>query len=87
MTSLHYTAGNGHLEVARLLLERYAKIEARDSIGLTPISFRIDSGRLPDLPLLLDYNASAYPQPRRKDSTVSRSVSQSLRRRSIPTHT
>ena len=33
MTALHNAAGNGHLEVARLLIERGAKLEAVDNVS------------------------------------------------------
>ncbi len=33
---LHYAADNGHLEVARLLLERSAKMEAKENVR-TPL--------------------------------------------------
>ena len=55
MTSLHYAETNGHLEAARLLLERNAEVDARDCIGFTPFLFASTDGRLRILPLLLDY--------------------------------
>ena len=33
MTALHNAAGNGHLEVARLLIERGAKLEAVNNVS------------------------------------------------------
>ena len=52
-TSLHYACLKGHREVALLLLERGADIEAGDSIGWTPLHYACDRGHIETALLLV----------------------------------
>ncbi len=59
-TSLHYAVATGHLEAARLLLERDAEVNARDDRGFTPFFYASARGDPDVLQLLLDHNADEH---------------------------
>ncbi len=45
MTSLHFAAENGHLEVVIELLKMEADMKARDDIGDTPVHKAAEAGQ------------------------------------------
>jgi ankyrin repeat protein len=56
-TALHHAAKYGHVEVAKLLLDRGAKIEAKDINDLTPLHLAASNGYLEVDKLLFDRGA------------------------------
>ncbi len=57
MTPLHEAAAMGHLEVARLLLERGADVNAKNKHGFTPLHFAAGIGHTDVAKLLLEHGA------------------------------
>ena len=57
MRALHYAAREGHLEVARALLEFGAEKEAVSSGGKSPLLWAVTQGHLDIVQLLLDFGA------------------------------
>ena len=58
-TPLHEAARNGHLETARVLLDRGADVNARDSRGLTPLHYAASNGHLDTARMLVKMGAKA----------------------------
>jgi hypothetical protein len=58
-TALHWCAADGHADVAELLLERGADLEAAGANGWTPLHLAANNGRLDMARLLLDAGADA----------------------------
>ena len=56
-TPLHYATMIGHPDVARILLESKADVNARDSQDGTPLHHAVRSGRKDVVSLLLEFNA------------------------------
>ena len=60
MTPLHRSCGRGHLETARLLLDRGSTaIDEKDGDGMTPLHHACRRGRLETARLLLDRGSTA----------------------------
>lgn len=58
LSLLHRAAEGGHMEVAKLLLERRAKVAARAADGRQPIHWASEAGHTNFVQLLLDQNAN-----------------------------
>ena len=56
-TCLMISALNGHLSICRLLLDKGAQVEARDSIDWTPLHFAVSRGHVEIVRLLCDRGA------------------------------
>jgi hypothetical protein len=61
-TPLHYAAENGHIEIAHLLLQNGANVNAKDKIGNTPLHFAAIHGHIDILHLLVDNGADLEAQ-------------------------
>ncbi|HEU4851066.1 MAG TPA: ankyrin repeat domain-containing protein [Telluria sp.] len=59
-TPLHYAAASGQAEIAKLLLERRADIDARAPTGATPLMMAAQEGQGEMVRLLLARGANAY---------------------------
>lgn len=59
-TPLHWAASFGHLAVVRLLLEREADVNARNSLGLAPLARAAWKGELGVAALLLRHGADVH---------------------------
>jgi hemoglobin len=59
-TALHMAARRGNLEIARVLLDCGAKIDARDSLGDTPLRRAVNCGQLQIASLLLAAGADMH---------------------------
>lgn len=56
-TPLHLASGEGHVEVARFVIEHHASITVQDKDGLTPLHWASRQGRLEVTCLLIEYGA------------------------------
>ena len=56
-TCLMEAAWNGHLDICRLLIDKGAQQEAKDSIGWTPLHWAADQGHVEIVRLLCDRGA------------------------------
>ncbi|XP_077997116.1 putative palmitoyltransferase ZDHHC13 [Glandiceps talaboti] len=56
-TSLHYGAGNGHLDICKLLLKAGAQVNAADEDNRTSLHYAADSGHFDICKLLLEAGA------------------------------
>ena len=54
---LHYACCEGHLEVARLLLENGADVSTENNDGITPVQCAVQLGHVAVAALLLEYGA------------------------------
>lgn len=59
-TPLHYAAAGGHVDIAALLLEREANIDAQAPNGTTPMMMAAQEGQQDVVRLLLARGANAY---------------------------
>ena len=66
ITPLHAACGNGHVDVARLLLEKGAMVDWRDSDGRTPLFAAAKWGHVGTARLLLKAGADARREDNRK---------------------
>ena len=57
MTCLMTAAYNGHFDICRLLLDKGAQLDAKDSIDWTPLLFAASQGRIEIVRLLCDRGA------------------------------
>ena len=55
MTCLHVAADHGHLAICRLLLDKGAQVEARNSVDCTPLHFAAHYGHIEIVRLLCDH--------------------------------
>jgi ankyrin repeat protein len=55
----HFAASGGHIEIARILLDRDAEVNSRDDRGATPLLSALQNGHAEVAQLLLDHNADA----------------------------
>jgi len=62
LTSLHYAARHDHVEVARLLVEAGAKVDAREANGITPLLMAISSDNVEVAHFLLSRGANVNAQ-------------------------
>jgi len=60
MTPLMFAAREGHVEVARLLLDAGAEVNAADRNGITPLFMAIGSNRIPAARLLVERGADIH---------------------------
>lgn len=65
-TALHMAARRGHTEIAQALLDRGAQVDARDSLGDTPLRRAVNCGKVDVARLLLDRGADARSQGSKK---------------------
>jgi len=56
-TCPHTAAMNGHLAICRLLLDKGAQLEAKDSVGWTPLHWAASQGHIEIVRLLCDRGA------------------------------
>lgn len=70
MTPLGAAAFNGHLAVARFLLDNKAEIDARDRNGYTALHRAADAGHKTMVELLLDRGANVNPAPERDNQPL-----------------
>jgi hypothetical protein len=61
-TPLHYAAWNGHVEIARLLLQNGAEVNARSNNGYTPLHSASIFGQVDILHLLVENGANLEAQ-------------------------
>src|SRR5262245_17024121 len=74
-TALHRAASRGHLQAARLLLDRGAKVDAADGEGVTPLVLAAYRGHTDVVKLLLERGAYVNAQERRNGlSSLSHAV-------------
>lgn len=64
ITALHGAAGQGHVALTKMLLERGAPVDARDWNGATPLIFAAYHGRVETMRLLLERGAEIDLQPK-----------------------
>lgn len=62
VTPLHDTAYNGHVDVAELLIDHNAKVDAKDRHNYTPLMFASANGKSEIVKLLLQHKADLYLQ-------------------------
>lgn len=73
-TLLHDAVQHGQADVAALLLDRRAKIDARTADGLTPLHMAAQNGDLPLIGLLLARQAAINPLDARGWTPLDRAV-------------
>jgi hypothetical protein len=56
-TCLMTAAGNGHLDICRLLIDKGAQVEAKDTCDVTPLHWAAIKGLIEVVSLLCDYGA------------------------------
>jgi hypothetical protein len=61
-TPLHWAALKGHIEIARLLLQNGAEVNAKDYDGRTPLHFAASQGKVDILHLLVENDADLEAQ-------------------------
>jgi hypothetical protein len=61
-TPLHYAAYNGHVEIARLLLQNGADLNAKDRYGSSPLHLSAEQGSVDILHLLVENGADLEAQ-------------------------
>jgi uncharacterized protein len=62
MTPLHWAAVNGHIEIARLLLQNGAEVNAKGYNGSTPLQFAAEEDNVDILHLLVENGANLEAQ-------------------------
>jgi ankyrin repeat protein len=62
MTPLHYAARHNHVEVAKLLLEAGAKVNAREADDITPLLMAISNDNVPAAQFLLAHGGDVNAQ-------------------------
>jgi hypothetical protein len=62
MTPFHYAAANGHIEIARLLLQNGAEVNVRNNYGNTPLHIAASHGNVDILHLLVENGADLEAQ-------------------------
>ncbi|EAS03144.2 ankyrin domain protein (macronuclear) [Tetrahymena thermophila SB210] len=60
MTALHWACKRGHCQVARMLIQQGADVDAKDLIGRTPLYFAISIQDAPIVELLLSNQANPW---------------------------
>ena len=68
--AIHVAAGQGHVDIARLLLQHGASVSARDHDGRMPLHLAAFHGHTDMLELLLDHGALLDPTERRQSSAA-----------------
>ena len=67
-TPLHYAAANGHKEIAELLIEKGADLNAKNVVGMTPLHYATTK-EIADLLLFVTFSAAAQNQPTPKPNS------------------
>lgn len=62
MTALHWAADRGHVDVAKLLLDNSADVNARDECGQTPLHYAASCGHEAIVKILLQHGADSTLQ-------------------------
>jgi ankyrin repeat protein len=61
-TTLHFAAANGHVEIARLLIQNGAEVNVRSNYGNTPLHLAAIRGQVDVLHLLVENDADLEAQ-------------------------